>query len=118
MVTRKELINREYSGKDCMAFMYDIEIEINNMPATVRTYFIRLDEISWEMSCHFRGNGISETQTYRLIFRLGSSKIPLETICMTGLIHLKNALNEEMNIKSKINMAIYDVVNIDGGIMA
>lgn len=106
-----DLINREYRGKECVAFeqvLYDHEGN-----ELLRASFRRHDEdnIWWRMLIVLNGTDIAAPQVYVAQYSMPSKSMGITLVAATGLRYMQATLAEEVQAKCAIDFAIGEVTN-------
>lgn len=98
MITPRELVNRKNVEKQPVAFDYRLK---NDEPHAFGTdeltfHFERLqfDGPTWRVSLVMQPTETTERRLYEAVFDAPKSNLPLEMICATGLVCIKNQMAE------------------------
>lgn len=133
MITLKELINREYIGKNCVSFDYmlqvrrghfrplrcmfnrasvqgltdDQEVDENTEPREVSE-----DEATrtWLLSVSIPRADHADSHNYYIGYTMPKSDLPLELICATGLAYLQREFQREVQYKSLADFEIGQLI--------
>lgn len=113
MITLKDLINREYKGRDCIAFQYKISDDIEK--DLVRFQFERVIGFDREVGRFWKVSVIIENRlgfkhSFVVNYEMPYVNSKLELVCSTGLFMLNKYLAESCNTLNNW------VVNISGAI--
>ena len=116
MIERKRLIHREYDddGKTCIGFQYILPDE-KGKPTESRFIFKKheneLNEISWRIQAFIPDSfSANLNSVIQFSFAIPKETLPLETICGIGLTLLQNQIKEQVQVLSKLDFDIGEIV--------
>lgn len=109
MVLLKELTNRAYKGKECVAFDYQVKGDKDEV--LVEAHFVKHAPAEWWMRIIFARTRDADSQVYNFGYKLPKEGMDLVMICAIGLKYFQLYLKEEIQKKSMIDFAIGDLVN-------
>lgn len=93
----RDLKGREYLGKDCVRFTYNLIVSDKHpiIPVTFERMKLDSGELSDEWMVTFPMNsGTGFTFNLSFIFQMYASVSTLELVCASGLVHVRNYLND------------------------
>lgn len=108
MLDLKQLVNRIYKGKDCVAFDYELTNEKGEQMLQARYALIGTNE--WQMRIVFDRTRDADSQVYTFGYVMPKSGLPLPLIAATGLRYFQLYLKEEIQTKQLIDFGIGEVV--------
>lgn len=115
MIKLKELRNRKYNGKECVAFEYDV---IDNdlpqeQPLCFTAMFRRNGELKtlWTMQVVIPRDQSWDSQVYTIEYVLPKADMHLETVAAVGLKYFQMKLQEEIQKKSNWEFVIGFITN-------
>lgn len=108
MLDLKQLVNRIYKGKDCVAFDYELTNEKGEQMLQARYALIGPNE--WQMRIVFDRTRDADSQVYTFGYVMPKSGLPLPLIAATGLRYFQLYLKEEIQTKQLIDFGIGEVV--------
>lgn len=109
MIRLKDLQNRVYSGKCCMRFEYEFEIEKGN---TICAVFKRLSENAntWKMNIVLDRSRDKDSEVYNFMYALPKDNVPLELVAGVGLRYFQLHIKEEVQMKSNMDFLIGEII--------
>lgn len=110
MIRLKDLDNREYIGRSCVAFRYVLRNEKGEI-INILTYQKSLThEAQWNMQVVIKRTRDADSQVYNFGYVMPKENLPLELIAATGLKYFQLYLKEEIQKKMEYDFAIGEVV--------
>lgn len=100
MLKLKDLTNRQYAGKQCKAFEYELKGE-KDARILVAKFEVGANENEWSMQIVLDRTRDADSQVYKFDYVMPRNNLPLELIAATGLKFFQLYLKEE--VQSKIN---------------
>lgn len=107
MLVLKDLENRKYIDKQCVAFTYASVNEKNEQLFEAR--WILKGENEWNMQVVFDRTRDADSQVYNFGYVMPKGGLSLTLIAATGLKYFQLYLKEEIQTKQIIDFAIGDV---------
>ena len=108
MIKLKDLQNRIYSGKTCIRFKYEIQIDDKT---SVEAMFKRMDNPNeWNMQIVFNRTRDKDSEVYNFGYIMPKDGLPLELIAATGLKYFQLYIKEEIQAKSNIDFMLGDIL--------
>lgn len=108
MVLLKELQNRVYEEKQCVAFDYQVKDAEGKKLANA--HYEKKAPTEWWMRIIFPRTRDADSQVYNFGYMLPREGMDLAIICAIGLKYFQLYLKEEIQNKSMIDFAIGDLV--------
>jgi len=113
MIELKDLQNRVYENKDCIAFDYELldSDEKREKKVIMEARFKRAKEEdkTWRLMVVFPRTEMSDSQVYFVVFQMPKSNMNLPLICATGLRFFQIKLKEEIQEKVIIDFEIGNI---------
>ena len=109
----KDLKGREYCGKDCVMFTYNLKVsdECPLIPVTFTRKKLDNGDLSDEWLVTFPMNsGSGFTFNLSFVFQMYASASTLELVCATGLVHVRNFLSDCCSYLQAIDFNISQIV--------
>lgn len=104
MVDLKQLVNRAYKGKGCVAFDYELSNEKGEQ--LLKASYALVGENEWQMRIVFDRTRDADSQVYTFRYVMPKSGLPLTLIAATGLRYFQLYLREEIQTKQLIDFSI------------
>lgn len=109
MIRLKDLQNRVYSGKCCVRFEYEFDVDQNK---TVTAIFKRLSDNAdtWKMTIVLDRTRDKDSEVYNFMYALPKGTVPLELVAAVGLRYFQLHIKEEVQTKSNMDFIIGEIV--------
>lgn len=108
MIRLKDLQNRVYSGKSCIRFEYEFNIDQNKLITAV---FKRISETNtWKMSIVLERTRDKDSEVYNFMYALPKEDVTLELVAAVGLRYFQLHIKEEIQMKSNMDFIIGDII--------
>ncbi len=108
MIKLKDLQNRVYSGKSCIRFEYEFDVDQNK---TICAVFKRLSETNtWKMSIVLDRTRDKDSEVYNFMYALPKENVPLELVAAVGLRYFQLHIKEEVQMKSNMDFLIGEII--------
>lgn len=108
MIRLKDLQNRVYSGKSCIRFEYEFDVDQNK---TITATFKRLSETNtWKMSIVLDRTRDKDSEVYNFMYALPKDNVPLELVAAVGLRYFQLYIKEEVQMKSNMDFLIGEII--------
>ncbi len=109
MIHLKNLMNRVYSGKSCIRFEYEFEIDQNK---TIVAVFKRLSDNAntWKMSIVLDRTRDKDSEVYNFMYALPKENVTLELVAAIGLRYFQLHIKEEVQKKSEMDFIIGEII--------
>lgn len=115
MLSLKDLVNRVYRDKKCIAFDYEMIIaDADNL--FLRAMFTKQipsgesDSKVWRMQIIIPRTRDCDSQVYNFVYEMPKLDVPLELIAGTGLRFFQLYLKEEVQTKSLLDFEIGELL--------
>lgn len=108
MIRLKDLQNRVYSGKSCIRFEYEFNIDQNK---TIVAVFKRLSDNAntWKMSIVLDRTRDKDSEVYNFMYALPKDNVPLELVAAVGLRYFQLHIKEEVQMKSNMDFILGEI---------
>ena len=107
MIKLKDLRNRVYSGKECVNFEYEFEV---NKKRVIAYFDKRIEENAqpneWNMQIVLGRTRDKDSEVYNFGYVMPRSGLPLELIAATGLKYFQLHIKEEVQQKSNMDFEL------------
>ena len=107
MLKFKDLMNRVYSGKECVRFEVTLPIDDNKF---ILAQFAKPTYCTWNMCVILNRTRDKDTEVYNFEYIMPRDNLPLELIAATGLRYFQLYLKEEVQTKIDYDFALGDVL--------
>lgn len=109
MIRLKDLQNRVYSGKNCMRFTYEFNIDQDR---TVVARFQRSsnDMNIWKMGIVLDRTRDKDSEVYCFEYALPKTDVNLELVAAIGLKYFQLHIKEEVQLKSNMDFILGEIV--------
>ena len=109
MIRLKDLQNRCYSGKNCIRFEYELNVDQN---MTVRARFSKTSgyDNTWTMNVVLDRTRDKDSEVYNFMYTLPKDNAPLELIAAIGLKYFQLHIKEEVQMKSNMDFVLGDII--------
>lgn len=108
MIRLKDLQNRVYSGKSCIRFEYEFDLDQNK---TICAVFKRVSETNtWKMSILLERTRDKDSEVYNFMYALPKDDVPLELVAAVGLRYFQLHIKEEVQTKSNMDFIIGEII--------
>lgn len=109
MIRLKDLQNRVYSGKCCMRFEYEFDVDQNK---TITAVFKRVSEnaSTWKMSIVLERTRDKDSEVYNFMYGLPKDDVPLELVAAIGLRYFQLHIKEEVQMKSNMDFILGEII--------
>lgn len=112
MIKRKDLINRVYSGRECIAFDF---ILYDNSTVKEKQFLARFErntkyEKVWKMTVVLDREEYYDSQVYAIEFLTCGNDTPLESIAYAGLKNFQLVIEAEIQKKSQFDFLLSDLL--------
>lgn len=109
MIRLKDLQNRVYSGRNCIRFEYEFNVDqdhkvIANFKKT------SLDANIWKMRIILDRTRDKDSEVYNFEYALPKGTTPLELIAAIGLKYFQLYIKEEVQLKSNMDFVLGEIV--------
>ena len=109
MIRLKDLQNRVYSGKSCIRFEYEFDVDQNK---TICAVFKRLSETNtWKMSIVLDRTRDKDSEVYNFMYALPKDDVKLELVAAIGLRYFQLHIKEEVQMKSNMDFALGEIID-------
>lgn len=110
MIRLKDLQNRVYSGKNCIRFEYEFDVDLNK---TICVVFKRLSDNAntWKMSIVLDRTRDKDSEVYNFMYALPKENVSLELVAAVGLRYFQLHIKEEVQMKSNMDFVIGEIVD-------
>lgn len=110
MIKLKDLKNREYKDKECVAFQYDLDLGKDDRAQEMYLQFhfqrTAKDSNVWILTTKIARVEVADSQCYYIGYEMPRSGLPLELICATGLRYFKLQMQNEIQLRTNIDFSI------------
>lgn len=109
MIRLKDLQNRVYSGKNCMRFEYELNVDQDHK---VIANFKRVsnDVNIWKMSIVLDRTRDKDSEVYNFEYALPKGTTPLELVAAIGLRYFQLHIKEEVQMKSNMDFILGEII--------
>lgn len=113
MIKLKDLKNREYKDKECVAFQYDLDLGKDDRAQQVSLVFqferASTEKQLWLLTTRIARTEAADTQCYYIGYEMPRKDLPLELICATGLKYFQLQMQSEMQLRTNVDFSIGSV---------
>lgn len=109
MLTLKDLENRVYNGKNCVAFSYSVLNEKKERQFVAR-FETGKERNEWNMQIVLGRTRDADSQVYSFGYLMPMPGLPLTLIAATGLRYFQLHLKEELNTKTQYDFMLSDIL--------
>ena len=109
MIALKELVNRVYRDKECVAFDYVLKGDKDAEELNVHFKTGNLDN-EWVATIMLDRTRDADSQVYRFGYVMPKDNLPLTLIAATGLRYFQLYLKKEVEAKMMYDFALGDVL--------
>lgn len=110
MITIKDLKNRVYSGKECVRFEYNIQIDKEHEILVTFKKQQNIDLIEWNMQIVTNRTRDKDSEVYNFGYAMPRDNLPLELIAATGLKYFQLHIKEEIQAKSNLDFELGNIL--------
>lgn len=110
MITLKELVNREYDGKECVAFDYIVRDEKGKKLTRVSFERDSREKKKWTARLVIDGNAFVSHQVYSCDVEMPKEGMPLTVIAATAMMFIKTCLKQDIDWRSVFDFALGDAL--------
>ena len=107
MIRLKDLQNRVYSGKSCIRFEYEFEVDQNK--AIVAVYKRLSETNTWKMTIVLDRTRDKDSEVYNFMYALPKDNVPLELVAAVGLKYFQLHIKEEVQAKSNMDFILGEI---------
>ena len=107
MLKFKDLMNRVYSGKECVRFEVTLPIDDNKF---ILAQFAKPTYCTWNMCVILNRTRDKDTEVYNFEYIMPRDNLPLELIAATGLRYFQLYLKEEIQMKTNLDFSIGEMI--------
>ncbi len=109
MLVLKDLENRVYRGKECVAFSYSILNEKKERQFVAR-FETGKGQNEWNMQIVLERTRDADSQVYNFGYVMPRPGLPLTLIAATGLRYFQLYIKEELNTKTQYDFILSDIL--------
>lgn len=109
-IEEKDLKQREYEDKECVAFVYDIVFGENEESRILRCFYHRVKEKIWQLEVWDYCTANKSDVIYRWVYDMPKNNMSLKMICAFGLTRLQLQMKEEVQMKSEIDFTLSELL--------
>lgn len=110
MITLKDLKNRVYSGKECVRFEYNIQIDKEHEILATFKKRQNIDSTEWNMQIITNRTRDKDSEVYNFGYVMPRDNLPLELIAATGLKYFQLYIKEEIQTKSNLDFELGNIL--------
>ena len=110
MITLKDLKNRVYSGKECVRFEYNIQIDKEHEILATFKKQRNIDSTEWNMQIVTNRTRDKDSEVYNFGYVMPRDNLPLELIAATGIKYFQLYIKEEIQIKSNLDFELGNIL--------
>ena len=108
MLKLKDLTNRQYVGKQCKAFEYELKGE-KDAKILAAKFEVGANENEWSMQIVLDRTRDADSQVYKFDYVMPRNNLPLELIAATGLKYFQLYLKSEIEQKVSYDFLIGEI---------
>lgn len=110
MITLKDLKNRVYSGKECVRFEYNIQIDKEHEILATFKKQRNIDSTEWNMQIVTNRTRDKDSEVYNFGYVMPRDNLPLELIAATGIKYFQLYIKEEIQTKSNLDFELGNIL--------
>lgn len=108
MIRLKDLQNRVYSGKSCIRFEYEFDVEQKTFTAVFKRLSDNAD--TWKMTIVLERTRDKDSEVYNFMYALPKGTVPLELVAAVGLRYFQLHIKEEVQMKSNMDFILGEII--------